>query len=62
MAFTCDFKCRKCGAMSPDVPTTIKDQYCPYCGVPMNRIYTAPLVTFNGSGWTPKFHEGKKEN
>ena len=63
MSFTADWKCRKCGAVSPDVSTDIKDQYCPFCGVPMNRIYTVPTVILNGNGWTPKFHgAGKKEN
>jgi predicted nucleic acid-binding Zn ribbon protein len=57
MAFTCDFECKKCGVVSPDVSTDIKDQYCPYCGEPMNKIYTAPMVIFKGDGFTPKFHK-----
>jgi predicted nucleic acid-binding Zn ribbon protein len=62
MSFTCDFKCPKCRIVSPDVSTSVKDQWCPFCGVPMNRIYTVPTVIFNGTGFTPKFYGGKKEN
>jgi len=29
----------------------------------MNKIYTAPTVIFNGTGFTPKFYgTGKREN
>jgi predicted nucleic acid-binding Zn ribbon protein len=56
MSFVRDWKCGKCGAISPDVPTNVPDQYCPYCGEPMNKIYTPPLVTFTGPGWTEHFH------
>jgi len=59
--FFCDWKCRKCGAVSENVSTDIKDQWCPYCGIEMNRIYTPPLVMFKGDGFTPKFHSGDKE-
>jgi predicted nucleic acid-binding Zn ribbon protein len=61
MSFRCDYVCKKCGARSDDVPTTTKDQWCPYCGVQMNRIYTPPLVVFNGDGWTPKFGDKKEK-
>lgn len=61
MSFQCDFKCPKCKMVSPDVPTSVKDQWCPYCGVPMNRIYTPPVVMFKGDGFTPKFYGDKKE-
>jgi len=63
MNFRRDWKCNKCGVISPDVPTDVPDQYCPYCGEPMNKIYTAPTVIFNGTGFTPKFYgAGKREN
>ena len=62
MSFVRDWKCWKCGVISANVSTEVPDQYCPFCGEPMNKVYTAPLVIFNGSGWTEKFHGGKKEN
>jgi hypothetical protein len=60
MSFTCDYRCPKCKSVSPDVPTEVKDQWCPYCGVQMNRIYTPPLVMFKGE-WTPKFYGSKEK-
>jgi predicted nucleic acid-binding Zn ribbon protein len=60
MSFKRDWKCPKCGVVSPDVPTDIPDQYCPFCGGVMDRVYTPPLILFHGHGWTPRF--GKKEN
>jgi len=50
-----DWKCPKCGAVSPDVPVSVPDQFCPFCGTPMEKIYTAPEIIFKGV-WTPKFH------
>lgn len=61
MAFTRDWKCPKCGSVSPSVPTTIADQWCPYCGSQMDKIYTPPLVMFKGADWTPRFHGGKEK-
>jgi predicted nucleic acid-binding Zn ribbon protein len=61
MSFRADWKCSKCGAVSSDVPTSVPDQYCPYCGIQMNRVYTPPVIIFNGNGWTPKFNGDKKE-
>ena len=58
-----DWKCKPCGIMSHDVPTDIPDQWCPFCGKPMDKVYTPPTVLFNGAGWTEKFYGGgKKEN
>jgi len=56
-----DWKCKQCGIMSHDVPTDIPDQWCPFCGKPMDKVYTPPTVLFNGAGWTPRFHD-KKDN
>lgn len=55
MAFTRDWICSNCKAVSPDVPTSIPDQFCPFCGTQMTKILTPPLVMFRGEGWTPKF-------
>ena len=55
MSFRRDWKCPDCGAVSPDVPTSIPDQWCPMCGVEMEKVITVPLVIFNGDGWTPTF-------
>jgi predicted nucleic acid-binding Zn ribbon protein len=52
-----DWKCPKCGAISPDVPVDVPDQFCPFCGTEMNKVYAPPVVMFNGPGWTPKFHK-----
>lgn len=60
-----DWLCENCGTKSPDVSTTVKDQWCPYCGIKMKRVYEPPLVVLKGSGWTPKYHntgESAKEN
>jgi predicted nucleic acid-binding Zn ribbon protein len=62
MSFRVDWKCPKCGARSNDVPTSIPDQFCPFCGTPMEKIYTPPVVIFNGTGWTPKFNGDKEKN
>lgn len=61
MAFTRDWRCPKCGAVSPDVPTKVPDQFCPYCGTPMIKIYAPPLVLFRGDGWTPIHYGGKEK-
>ncbi len=60
MSFLRDWQCNVCGTVSPDVPTSVPDQYCPYCGILMDKIYTPPLVIFKGE-WTPKFHGGKEK-
>lgn len=54
--FKIDWKCPNCETVSPDVPTYIKDQWCPMCGAEMKRIYAPPIVLFKGGGWTPTFH------
>ena len=51
-----DWKCPKCGARSNDVPIDVKDQWCPYCGTLMEKVWEPPTVIFNGDGWTPRFH------
>jgi len=61
MSFRRDWKCSKCGVFSKDVPTTVPDQWCPFCGTPMDKVYEPPLVIFNGSGWTEKFYGGKEK-
>ena len=61
MSFTCDYRCPKCKVVSPDVPTEVKGQWCPYCGIQMNRIYTPPTVLFSGEGWTPRFGGDKEK-
>jgi len=55
-----DWKCPKCGARSTDVPVAVPDQYCPFCGDKMEKLYTPPTVIFNGSGWTPRYHDANK--
>ena len=60
MSFRCDYRCPSCGALSPDVPTDVRDQWCPYCGEEMRRVYTPPMVIFKGE-WTPRFHGGKEK-
>ena len=56
MAFKRDWVCKKCGAKSLDVPTSVPDQWCPMCGTEMEKVITTPVVLFNGTGWTPTYH------
>lgn len=53
MMATYDYKCAGC-----DITTTINhpiDQtpviHCHGCGKPMAKSYSAPMVTFKGTGW-----------
>ena len=50
-----DWKCPKCGSVSPDVPVDVPDQWCPWCGAEMKKVWSSIPVVFNGSGWTPKY-------
>ena len=47
-----DWKCPTCGTISPDVPTSVPDQWCPMCGNMMDKVWSAPMVLFKGGGWT----------
>lgn len=60
MSFLRDWSCPNCGAISPDVPTSIPDQFCPFCGTEMVKVLTPPLVIFKGE-WTPRFYGGKEK-
>jgi predicted nucleic acid-binding Zn ribbon protein len=51
-----DWKCVECGIVSNDVPTNVPDQWCPFCGKPMEKIWSVPTVLFRGGDWTPRFH------
>ena len=50
-----DWKCPKCGAVSPDVSTLVDDQWCPFCGTQMDKVWTAPTTIYRGTGWTERF-------
>lgn len=55
-----DFKCPSCGTISPDVPVDVPDQFCPYCGTAMVKVWTANTFILKGSGWPGKeIHAGK---
>jgi len=49
-----DYKC-SCGEVAT-VSRSIKDEenvpLCPKCQQPMQRVYSAPLIDFKGTGWT----------
>ena len=62
MSFRRDWKCKNCGAVSRDVPTWIKEQWCPFCGTPMEKVWEPAVVLFKGNGWTPKFNGVSKED
>lgn len=50
---TYDFKCLEChGVISIQAKVTEDPRpLCSNCGGPMRRLFTAPAVTFNGSGF-----------
>jgi predicted nucleic acid-binding Zn ribbon protein len=52
-----DWVCRNCNCVSPDVPVNVADQYCPYCGKLMEKIYSAPSLMFKGNGWTERHYQ-----
>jgi len=52
MAWYRDWKCPSCKAISPDVPTSVPDQFCPYCGTEMEKVWTANTFLFKGDGWS----------
>ena len=60
MAFKRDWACPKCGTKTFDVPTSVEKRDCVLCGTPMKKVVSAPMVMFNGDGWTPKYHGKEK--
>lgn len=49
-----DWRCPKCGMISPNVPVDVRDQWCPICGTPMEKIWTANHFILKGSDWPGK--------
>jgi len=49
-----EFRCANCDTVldqERSITETNPHPDCPKCKTPMNRIYSAPAVTFNGTGW-----------
>ena len=55
-----DWECKGCGIRSENVPTNVPDQWCPLCGKQMEKIWSAPVIIFKGTGWTGTFGNANK--
>ena len=61
---TYEYRCRDCGH-SFDIVQKMSDDpltHCPECGGPLRKVFTAPAISFKGSGFYATDHgsKGKK--
>ena len=61
---TYEYRCRDCGH-SFDIVQKMSDDpltHCPECGGPLRKVFTAPAISFKGSGFyaTDQRSKGKK--
>ena len=56
-----DYRCTTCQHVTTVTKAVTDDTVpaCAECGAPTNRIYTAPAISFKGTGWGGDHRNGQ---